>query len=262
MGKYLITTIGFIFFCGSLVAAEKDELENGIALPISNDSLIAYYPLDNDARDYSGNGLHGTIYGAKPFTDRNARPNPAMYFDGKDDYIDLGNSEKLKPDFPITVAFWFRSDRKYNQNIFTNNYDDDYYNGINVGLAHGDFPRPKAEYGNGGLTTKFGRKSFLADDEIKLNKWYHLVAVYIAWDSVVVLIDGKSRAGEFNGFATNMTYSDGPARIGTKDNNYDAPPWYFKGAIDELFIFNRVLNPNEIRKLMNFTHKPFPALSD
>ncbi|MCF7796903.1 MAG: LamG domain-containing protein [Lentisphaeria bacterium] len=262
MGKYLKTTIGLLIICGHLFGIEKNALINGAVLPISTDSLIAYYPLDNDARDYSGNGLHGTIYGAKPFTDRNARPNPAMYFDGKDDYIDLGNSKKLKPDFPITICVWFKAERKYGQTIFVNNYHENYYYGIIIGVSGEGKGFPMISYGNGGLTTKFGRKSLIRKPDIKLHKWYHITAIFQNNQDFLLFLDGIVQSGEDNGFATKMIYSDGPAYIGKYDTNYDAPPWYFKGAIDELFLFHRELSPDEIQRLMNFTHKPFTGLPD
>ena len=53
-----------------------------------NDGLVAYYPLDGNANDASGNGYNGTIYGNPPqFI--TGKIGSAMKFDGVDDYVSL-----------------------------------------------------------------------------------------------------------------------------------------------------------------------------
>lgn len=36
---------------------------------VITNGLVGYYPLDGDANDASGNGIHGTVYGAIPVSD-------------------------------------------------------------------------------------------------------------------------------------------------------------------------------------------------
>lgn len=88
-----------VFPCFGQENFKNKHLE--LSLPIDSDSLIAYYPLDGHALDVGSHHHHGKIFGAEPTTDRNGRAEGAMCFDGQDDYTDLGNSKKLKPDFRI-----------------------------------------------------------------------------------------------------------------------------------------------------------------
>ena len=68
--------------------------------------LVAWYPFDGNASDISGNGNHGTVHGASISADRFGQENQAYFFDGVDDYIDLGNSTSLNPANLITVSAW------------------------------------------------------------------------------------------------------------------------------------------------------------
>ena len=70
--------------------------------------LIAYYPFNVDAKDASGDGNHGTVYGAK--LEQDARcGSPAYVFDGDDDYIDFGNDATLNENFQgLTISTWVR----------------------------------------------------------------------------------------------------------------------------------------------------------
>ncbi|MCF7797651.1 MAG: LamG domain-containing protein [Lentisphaeria bacterium] len=206
-----------------------------ISLPISSESLIAYYPLDGNARDLGSHNLHGVPFGASPTRDRHGHPAGALYFDGVDDYIDLGNSKRLKPQPPFSVCAWVTFERFWGEWFFTNNYDEDYYNGFWLGAGVGGIGQPIASFGNGGLTTPLGGRSFFGQDTLQLHNWYFFTAIFYSTEKIDLVIDGKPVKGNYSGFGSSLTYSDGPALMGKKDTNYDAPPWYFKGAVDELY---------------------------
>ena len=70
------------------------------------DSLLLYYPMDGNANDLSGNNFHGTASGVTSVANRYGVPNSAYYFDGVNDYIDFPLNDTLKPEFPMTFAFW------------------------------------------------------------------------------------------------------------------------------------------------------------
>ncbi len=73
------------------------------------DGLVAYYPFNGNASDKSGNGNHGTVYGATLTKDRFGNTNSAYSFDGIDDYImvDLSVSLKFNPNTSsFTLSAW------------------------------------------------------------------------------------------------------------------------------------------------------------
>ena len=47
-----------------------------------NSGLVAYYPFNGDAKDYSGNNNHGVVDGPVLTTDRFGQDNSAFRFDG------------------------------------------------------------------------------------------------------------------------------------------------------------------------------------
>ena len=65
--------------CPCSEAYASDESAKPPFLSVSK-TLVAYYPLDGDATDASGNGHDGLVYGATPTTDRFGRANGAMSF--------------------------------------------------------------------------------------------------------------------------------------------------------------------------------------
>lgn len=66
---------------------------------------------------------------------------------------------------------------------------------------------------------------------------------------MALYINCEKVPGKYRGFASSLTYTNGPVIIGEKDTNYDAPPWYFEGAVDDLILFARVLSGKEIKAL-------------
>lgn len=96
------------------------------------DSLLLYYPMDGNTDDYSGNNFHGIPNGVTDTANRFGNPNSAYYFDGIDDFIDLPLTNTLKPQFPITFAFWAKVTVLGSQEnkFFSTDFVQDNYHGI------------------------------------------------------------------------------------------------------------------------------------
>jgi len=82
----------------------------------SSEGLIAYYPLNGDGTDASGNGHNGTVVAAKPTENRFNQSGKALLFDGTNSYVSVPDSTDLRlatTDF--TIAAWFlETDRSAN----------------------------------------------------------------------------------------------------------------------------------------------------
>jgi hypothetical protein len=72
------------------------------------DALVAWYPLDGNAKDHSGLGNHGKIHGAKPGVDHQGNSGKAYQFDGKDDHIIIKHSDSLNPKNQMTISAWIK----------------------------------------------------------------------------------------------------------------------------------------------------------
>ena len=71
---------------------------------IPQDSLIAYYPFNDDFKDKSGNNYNGKVNGAV----LSGTKNKACFFDGINDYIEVPGVEPLKTIKKLTVSCWIK----------------------------------------------------------------------------------------------------------------------------------------------------------
>lgn len=78
------------------------------ALASLSDGLIAYYPLNGSGVDQGPNGLHGTVQGAQPTTDRFGTPAGALMFDGNDSVSIPDNSALTLGSGDFTIAAWVK----------------------------------------------------------------------------------------------------------------------------------------------------------
>lgn len=83
----------------------------GIVQADLSDGLVAYYPLNGNANDESGNGNNGVVYGAtSTIYQKNNSNNSAYSFDGADDYIEVYNSDDFQfGDSALTISAWFKA---------------------------------------------------------------------------------------------------------------------------------------------------------
>lgn len=77
-----------------------------LALKALNESAVMYYPLNGDTKDYSGNGNDATNHGA--IIADGLDDKQCYYFDGSNDYIDLGNISNSLSKW--TVNAWIKTE--------------------------------------------------------------------------------------------------------------------------------------------------------
>jgi hypothetical protein len=201
-------------------------------MPAGPEGLMAYYPLDGDAFDASGNGHDGVVFGDPAFVE--GVTGMAMEFNG-DDYVDTGYTEDLAT---WTVSAWIKSpaapgsgsscgpihresNYQFNWNHFTASWRGSA--GVNVG---GEW-----------FCASFG--------VLKADTWYYLVGTY----------DGESLKAYKDGVL--MTANDTPSGAPSTEPNslklarHAESERFFNGTIDEVRIFNRALSDEEIVDLVS-----------
>lgn len=98
----LSTLLVVVTGCGN------SETTSNVASP--HQGLVAYYPLNGNANDMSGNGNNGIVHGATLTTNRNGTENSAYYFNGSS-YIEVPNSSSLSSATTgLTIATWIYVD--------------------------------------------------------------------------------------------------------------------------------------------------------
>lgn len=222
-----------------------------------SDSLIAYYPMDGNAQDLSGNGNHGTpMNGTSLTADRFGNPNSAYQFDGVDDYIELlPNSANFKSPLPLSVAFWIYLSGNANHFPFNNDEAEDIYEGLFIGFSS----QVGINIGDGGSPGPFSRRSKLGTTALALGTWYHLALIVRGPLDMDIYINGKQDCGTYHGTGGPMVYSaSNSGNLGRADtNNGQTTPWHHLfGILDELRYYNRALTVAEIRELADVTQNP------
>ena len=208
---------------------------------------VVHYPFDGNADDASGNGNHGTVYGAALTEDRFGNPNSAYQFDGVDDYIFA--PVNINPDVmpKMTMTAWVRADEAspVRQAISSDNGGFD--RGMGVDCRFGSCCW-LAFIGSGGV---------LGDRLYVPGEWVFLAVVYDQ--------DAGTAKLYVNGQVYEGTGVLGPGhdyfRIGSNPSYGE----YFSGVIDDVRIYDRALSDAEIRNLLGVfevAHYPFDGNAD
>ncbi len=198
----------------------------GIVNEVPTDSLIAWYPLDNSARDFGPYHLDGKLYGPTPTIDRFNTDNAAYRFSGNS-YIDLPDSLRFQTR-SITITAWVRPDP------------------VNE-------PLPVLSYGNGGhiLGIKDGRVmaglqqqdacSVQSSMTLTTGEWTFVAMTRDSTGKTIIYVNGQKD--------TAITCTDNPEFPGAPAIGKDptaGSSFFFQGDLDEIRIFARALAPEEI----------------
>jgi hypothetical protein len=210
---------------------ELDELS------IPGDGLVAYYPFNGNANDESGNGNNGIVNGATLITDRFGNANSAYSFNGFSGYLVLPNTFDF---LPRTIDLWF--------NTVNANYSYSY-----GAIYQSD--NPFLSYGAIGVAIKDidGKKRLLltiaaVTDSFDLvtNSWYNIAMTADLDNNINYYVNGgligsKKIVGYLTSYEGLSKTIIGSSRF--------ADGQFFNGKIDDIRIYNRVLNDSEINLL-------------
>lgn len=233
--SFLISTIIIASFAIKGEAFPKD----GLVLHLSFDKSAIK---DNKSQDLSGKGNDGIINGGAKVVA--GKFGEALEFDGVDDFVEipLEASITFTKGNSFTVQVWVKTDDKPPQNDgLVGNYRPS-TDALWMLSVRGDDP---AQRGKMGFTVRDkGRlhlSSITSPDFLNDNKWHHLAGVRdqkakkIRFYVDGVLIDEKDDA-------TEDINSGQSIWIGEHLNRF------YKGLIDDVKIWNRPLNADELDK--------------
>lgn len=228
------------------------------------DGLIAYYPLSGTTLDLSSNRLNGQlINGATYGPDRNGTAQSALQLDGIDDYFEIADNAKLRPD-SISISLWLKAKKVvdpadggstrhiYNKDNYATHENQQYsaFIGNPRSPASGTVCCEYTVDVNNDDTCTVeqpikNRMTYHAST-FELNRWYHFVSVF-SGQTVKLYINGELKMVQRE-LTTNPIdrCAGGNLRFGAQAA-YDSNN--FNGWIDEIRIYNRPLTQTEINAL-------------
>jgi hypothetical protein len=220
---------------------------------IPTTGLIGYWPFNGNGNDESGNGNNGTVNTNTLTSDRFGRSNMAYNFDGNDDYISI-NGGGIYTIYSITA--WFKTkDTLFNPSWKAGIIFSDNHNAFSNIIG-----KPCIYVDDGGIVKFSGGYSGTSYNEIIYtvpvsdDNWHFAVGTINSTTNIVSFyVDGNfigSRTAYTKALnLTNSGTSDTRIEIGSKVEKGE----YFKGSIDDIRVYNRILTQAEITTLYNET---------
>ncbi len=244
---------------------ETDTLTVRDTITVDNiklkDGLIAWYKFDGNLADSSGKGNHAlNIAGAGSISfgpDKAGASSAAVIMDGLDDVIIADDQGSLVTPTSVTISAYYRTTSTAIQNLVCkrNQYvatAPAEFGGLAWSInASSDQEAHFAVVSPVGATCAEPRGIDANTDlvwglqQVVTNQWYHIVCVFHE-GSQRIYINGKLREATTRPFATMRQCPGGKLVIG---GFVDDLPTLFKGSIDDLRIYNRLLNSFEIAEL-------------
>jgi len=220
----------------------------------SDGALVAWYPLDTDASDASGNGHHGSVVGGTVNFGQaganGATIQSAAFPDNG--HIDVPFSSSLNPG-SYTVTLWANaaSTGGFASPITSR---DDFQGGVST---HG-YIIYNNNAGNWDFWTGDGDPGWdtLVGDGVAVSTWTHLAITYDAGtDTKTLWVNGSVSATNNvpqsgpTQYSPNGTVESENLHIGSGQDN--GANFFFSGNIDDVTIWDDVKDQNAIQDIMN-----------
>ncbi|OQP59963.1 hypothetical protein A3860_35565 [Niastella vici] len=214
--------------------------------------LLAYYPFNGNYKDASGNGLHAfSRNGAHLAADCHGEANKAAEFDGTDDYLIVPGNKKLNAD-SLSISFLVMVNNADRRNVTISRINYETGESLIFGI-HESQPDDNAwNYGvtsnADGCSTLYGYDPSMAcysKQGIQPGRWYNIIATF-GKGLQKLYVDGVLQSTKKRTFQTAKKCSGGDLLIG---GWWKADIVSIDGKLDEVRLYNRVLNECEIAKL-------------
>jgi len=240
--------------CAS-VKITKEQLQNG---------MVAYYPFNGNAMDGSGNGKHGKLYGAKLGKDRHGASEGAYFFDDKSKNQIRMDLTGIKFSNAISVSGWIYQDANQTYDVSTTRLlsigkykEGVIINGAPAGLrcqiysSKGDVKSrlvfSEDPGAHRGIPPHHIAKEMPEALKNNVGQWVSFCMTHSSQQGLKVYVNGKL-AGSVplkatEDFPIGGDFSESSIGHGTGNSRY------FRGALDDIRIYNRALSAKEIKAL-------------
>lgn len=226
----------------SMLISQIDSITFSVQSSISKDSLVAYYPFNENAYDTSGHNLNGTTNsGISWSNDRYGNANAAIHFDGSAGVVDVADNNLLELTQSFSIGVWFKSPVDTSK----------------TAMIVGKHRRTTSNDGSWLLCIQHGitqlqnwtntNQVLYANDttHLILGVWYFVCLTFDkSHNSWVFYINGQtSTSGTTSFIIANTSF---PLRFGNEQNQSGS---YFSGDLDDVLIYSRALSDSEVQAL-------------
>jgi Concanavalin A-like lectin/glucanases superfamily len=250
----------------------RDTLTLRDTLYTLTDGMVAYYNFDGgNLNDSSGHNNNIIFNNAVPAADRFGVPNNAYIFDGVSSYMRVPNSASLNPSTGITlfaivkVNGFYKGPCHINQILGKGAPDDvlGYYalRFDDAGLIDGSGCSVAADtskeffYGSYGDNTPYGAATGAVNDSfpfIHPGEWANVAFTYNG-SVAKIYLNGALLAS----YTKSVSFTPNTQDLYIGETESSIFPYYFKGIIDEIRIYNKAIPDNRIGILNSLTKKAF-----
>ncbi|MFC0184616.1 Concanavalin A-like lectin/glucanases superfamily protein [Pseudarcicella hirudinis] len=222
--------------------------------PLPTKGLIGYYNLNGNGRDVNKPSNDGILKNVQATTDRFGREASAFQFNGYSSFIELPEDTFVFKEF--TYSAWV----KYDEIPFNQSRTQGVFVIINVGNTYGNGDHAlclantvNLGWGMWTYANPSGNGNSIAEGKLPndTSTWYHVVATR-SKNELKIYVNSKLVASQLH-LTGEPAYnlSNVQARIGSRVDG----SLTFKGKIDDVRIYNRVLDATEIGQLYIETPK-------
>ena len=209
--------------------------------------LVAWYPLDGNGTDHSPTANHATVNGTTPTADRHGVAGKALLFggSGSNHYLEAAFNQALSST-AISYSIWAKPTSTTSNHGSPITFRAD-------GRGFNLYKMPDNSWshwtGNGGWQK------------------FHAQSISLNWTALAFTHDGTTGKAYQDGVlvvSSNKTYlpaQSGSLKIGAGTGG-SGPTYFFKGAIDDVRIWNRVLSAEEISSLYQMENPANSAPTD
>lgn len=239
------------------------------AIPLGG--LVAAYPMNHEAADISGRGHHGQVQGVTPTRNRFCATDKALFFDGATSQVTIPSHDDFSVNTTgyLSISVWIRPEgtalTALGELLFARHQGTGYVHWLGKGDRYGANGNQEWSFRIYSAGNTEGRHNRLSaylfqyrggngpgshvEEPLARGGWIHLAAVFnkpnheirLFKNGVLRDVDGFTLQDSYPIPDPDLRTGDAPVRIGTQDGRS-----YFRGAVDDIYFYNRPLSDQEI----------------
>ena len=232
----------------SLTPAEVGQVytDNCSASNVST-GLVAQYDFTGNANDLSGNGNNGLVNGATLTSDRFGNTNSAYSFNGTNNYINVLNNTSLNfsNNISLSISTWIKlSGSNANYSGIVTKMDGS-GNGYQFIVGNNTVLNKLAtEFGQGPTGLVFAGNQNLND-----GNWHHVMYIVDRPNNKISFYVDNNLDAQVT--TTTVSAANIDNTVNLKIGVERTMAYYFKGAMDDIRIYNKALSTCDIDSLFN-----------